>query len=151
MPEYSATLSSAQAFAKEDRLEEWVHLYLTHEGRNLPFSDGLKLTKRYYFGPAQYPLSLFTRCAGPEPEMKYRIDPDGWANRVSTLQNAIASEADLPPMIVNFTDGRFELNDGNHRHKAYENMGVEKVWVIVWITGEKEREEFRGKYCKVRP
>ena len=49
----------------------------------------------------------------------------------------------------------FELNDGNHRHKVYENLGIEKAWVIIWITEEAERDDFMEKYgeyvkeCKV--
>ena len=76
MLKYSATLSSAKAYADAGKLDAWIHLYLNEEGRNIPFSDGLKLFDRYYFSPAEFPVSLFKRCAGPEPEMKYRIDKD---------------------------------------------------------------------------
>ena len=41
---------------------------------------------------------------------------------------------------------KFELNDGNHRHKAYENLGIENAWVILWITEEAEKEDFLSRY-----
>ena len=85
MLKYSATLSSAKAYADAGKLDAWIHLYLNEEGRNIPFSDGLKLFDRYYFSPALFPISLFKRCAGPEPEMKYRIDPDWWEHKVKEL------------------------------------------------------------------
>ena len=155
MLKYSATLSSAKAYADAGKLDAWIHLYLNEEGRNIPFSDGLKLFDRYYFSPAEFPVSLFKRCAGPESDMKYRIDKDWWEKRVAGLEKSIQADPDMPPMIVHYADGKFELNDGNHRHKAYENLGIEKAWVIIWITEEAERDDFMNKYgeyvknCKV--
>ena len=155
MLKYSATLSAAKAYAEAGKLDAWIHLYLNEEGRNIPFSDGLKLFDRYYFSPALFPVRLFRRCAGPEPEMKYRIDPDWWEHKVKELEKAVQADPDMPPLIVHYVDGEFELNDGNHRHKAYENLGIEKAWVIIWITEESERDDFMEKYgeyvkdCKV--
>ena len=64
MLKYSATLSSAKAYGEAEKMDAWIHLYLNEEGRNIPFSDGLKLFDRYYFSPALMPLRLFRRCAG---------------------------------------------------------------------------------------
>ena len=155
MLKYSATLSSAKAYAEAGKLDAWIHLYLNEEGRNIPFSDGLKLFDRYYFSPAQFPIRLFTRCTGPEPEMKYRVDKDWWEHRIAELEKSVKADDDMPPLIVHYVDGAFELNDGNHRHKVYENLGIEKAWVIIWITEEAERDDFMEKYgeyvkeCKV--
>ena len=146
MLKYSATLSSAKAYGEAEKMDAWIHLYLNEEGRNIPFSDGLKLFDRYYFSPALMPRHLFRRCAGPEPDMKYRIDPDWFARHVEKLEQAIRQDADMPPLIVHYVEGEFELNDGNHRNKAYENLGVENVWVIVWITEEKEYQDFLARY-----
>ena len=155
MLKYSATLSSAKAYGEAGKMDAWIHLYLNEEGRNIPFSDGLKLFARYYFSPALFPVSLFKRCAGPEPEMKYRIDRDWWEQRVAGLEKSIQDDPDMPPLMVHYVDGEFELNDGNHRHKAYENLGIENAWVIIWITGKEELDDFMEKYggyikdCKV--
>ena len=86
------------------------------------------------------------RCSGPEPEMKYRIGKDWWDHRIRELEKAIPENDDLPPLIVHYVDGEFELNDGNHRHKAYENLGIEKAWVIIWITEKEELDDFMEKY-----
>ena len=146
MLRYSATLSSARAYAAAEKLDTWIHLYLNQDGRNIPFSDGLKLFDRYYIAPARFPAALFRRCAGPEPDMKYRIDPAWWERHVKELEEAIQTDADMPPLIVHYVDGAFELNDGNHRRKAYENLGVETVWAIVWITEKAELDDFMEKY-----
>ena len=146
MLKYSATLSSAQAYGQAGKMDAWIHLYLNEDGRNIPFSDGLKLFDRYYISPALFPIRLFHRCAGPEPEMKYQIDKDWWAIRVADLEKSIQNDPDMPPLIVHYVAGEFELNDGNHRHKAYENLGVENAWVILWITEEAEKDDFLLKY-----
>ena len=52
----------------------------------------------------------------------------------------------MPPLIVHYTRDGFELNDGNHRYQAYENLGVENVWVIVWITEEDEYQDYMNRY-----
>ena len=155
MLKYNATLTSAKAYADAEKLDAWIHLYLNEDGRNIPFSDGLKLTDRYYFSPALMPLKLFRRCAGPEADMKFRIDPDWFAYKVTELEKVIRENADMPPLIVHYTKDGFELNDGNHRHRAYENLGVENGWVIIWITEEEEYRAFLAQYgglvkdCKV--
>lgn len=146
MLKYSASLSSAIAYADEEKIDAWIHLYLNEEGRNIPFSDGLKLFDRYYIAPALFPLSFFTRCTGPEENMKYHIDEEWFKKHVSDLERAIETNPDMPPIIVHYCDGEFELNDGNHRHKAYENLGIDKVWAIVWITEESEYDDFMSKY-----
>ena len=146
MLKYSATLSSAKAYAEAGKLDVWIHLYLNEEGRNIPFSDGLKLFDRYYISPALFPISLFKRCTGPEPEMKYQIHPEWWAHRIAELEKSIQKDEDMPPLIVHYVDGEFELNDGNHRHKAYENLGIKDAWVIIWITEKEELDDFMDKY-----
>lgn len=78
--------------------------------------------------------------------MKYQIDKDWWAIRVAYLEKSIQNDPDMPPLIAHYVDGEFELNDGNHRHKAYENLGIESAWVIIWITEEAEREDFMARY-----
>lgn len=155
MLKYSATLSSAMAYAQNGKLDVWLHLYLNEEGRNIPFSDGLKLFDRYYFSPALFPIRLFGRCTGPEPDMKYQIDKVWWKQRVAALEKSIQADKDMPPLIVHYVDGEFELNDGNHRHKAYENLGIENAWVIIWITEDAELDDFTARYgeyvkdCKI--
>ena len=143
---YSATLSSARAYAAQGRLDEWLQLYLNGEGRNLPFSEGLKLVKRYYFSPARFPIDMFERCGGPEPGMKFKTNPDSWAARVAELETSIQNDPDMPPLIVHYVDGGFELNDGNHRWQAYKNLGAQSVWAIVWITEAAERDDFIAAY-----
>ena len=151
--EYQGTGSNARLCAQHGKLEDWVHAYLLSEdGHNKPFSDGLKLFERTYLGPMVMPIALFERISGPEEHMPYRIHPGWWEECVARLQEAIQNGADLPPMIVHYyipdgeTEGRFELNDGNHRWEACNRLGVETADVIIWITEKHECEQFLERY-----
>ncbi|MBO5734969.1 MAG: ParB-like nuclease domain-containing protein [Clostridia bacterium] len=150
--DYKCTLSSAREFASKNKLEEWVHAYLLSDGRNKEFSDGLKLFDRFFLGPIKMPLSLFTRCCGPEETMKWRVNEEWFEKHVSDLQEVIRREKDMPPLIVHYLaeDGKesFELNDGNHRLEAYNRLGIREYFVIVWITEKHEYDLFIEKYAR---
>lgn len=149
---YQCTLTSAKQFASKGRLEDWIHAYLLSDGHNREFSDGLKMFDRFYLGPMTMPLSLFSRCCGPEETMRWRINKEWFESHVNELQQVILSKADLPPLIVHYliedgqTEGTFELNDGNHRLEAYNRLGIKEYPVIVWITEQHEYEQFVKKY-----
>ncbi|MBQ8555592.1 MAG: hypothetical protein IJ438_06940 [Clostridia bacterium] len=149
---YRSTLSSAQEWARHGSLEDWVHAYLLSDGNNKPFSDGLRDIDRIFLGPMVMPLRLFHRCTGPEKEMRFRVHPVVWENHVQSLMEAIPRSPDIPPLIVHYlipegkTEGEFELNDGNNRFEAYTRLGIDKAWVIVWITDRDEYEQFIARY-----
>ncbi|MCE5236035.1 MAG: ParB/RepB/Spo0J family partition protein [Clostridiaceae bacterium] len=145
--EYKGTSASAGAYAKAERLEEWVHIYLQSDGHNLELSDGLKLHERYFLGPFRMPLAFFSRCCGPEETMRWRIDPAWFEKYVAQLMGAIKNGADLPPLIVNFADGGFGVSDGNHRLEAYSRLNIKEHFAIVWVTRREELDEFLGKYA----
>jgi hypothetical protein len=144
--EYRNTLSSAKAFAKNGKLEDWIHHYLNTDANNTAFSEGLKLFNRYYLGPIKMPLTSFKRCCGPELHMKWQVDRDGFEKRVSSLQKSIERDNDMPPLIIQYSYDGFELNDGNHRYEAYVRSGYNEVDVIIWITEKSDYDLFLEKY-----
>lgn len=144
--DYKCALSSAKEYSAAGKLEEWVHTYLLSDGNNKEFSDGLRLFDRFFIGPVKMPLKLFTRCCGPEENMKYRVNGEWFEYHVNELAEVIKKEKDMPPLIVHYVDGGFELNDGNHRYEAYSRLGIEEYYVIVWITEKYEYDDFIKKY-----
>lgn len=142
------TSGAAREFSRNERIEEWIHLFLRDEGGNIAFSDGLKKEKRIYIGPIKMPLHLFERCCGPEENMKYRIDQDSFECRVCKIRERMESGWDMPPLIINFSNNRFELNDGNHRYQAMISRGVDGCDTIIWITGDVDYQCFVELYSK---
>ncbi len=150
--DYECSLTSARAFAKAGKLEDWIHAYLLSDGDNEPFSHGLKLFDRFFLGPVTMPLSLFHRCCGPEEGMKWKVHPVWFEEKVQRLMQAIQADPDMPPLIVHYLfsekDGtpEFELNDGNGRFEAYKRLGITHAPVIFWITEPEEKEAFLAEY-----
>lgn len=144
--DYKATLSSAKAYAANGKLEKWIHEYLCSDGHNKEFSDGLKLFDRYFLGPVKMPLSFFKRCCGPEDGLKWQIPAEPFEKKVLSLMDVIKNKTDLPPLIVSYYNGEFELNDGNHRLEAYNRLGINEYFVIVWITEKDDYADFMEKY-----
>jgi hypothetical protein len=142
------TMRTAVEHARRGTLETWVHDYLRGEGRNLPFSDGLRLAPRQYWGPIRFPLARLSRCTGPEPEMQYQVPVHDFEPRVMNIQKALDAGAELPPLIVNYSSGKLQLNDGNHRWEALVRNGVESFGIVIWTTGEAEMDEFKERYRK---
>lgn len=50
--------------------------------------------------------------------------------------------------IFNFSNGKFELNDGNHRYQAMIDAGRSEGEVIIWTTGDEDMVQFRDIYNK---
>lgn len=146
--DYRSTLSSAQDFSMNGKLEDWVHAYLLSDGNNETFSRGLKMVNRFYIGPLKMPLSLFSRCCGPEENMKWRVNAAGFEQKVNKLEEVMKNEDDLPPLIVNYVDGRFDLSDGNHRYEAATRLGIKEKFVIIWITDKHDYDLFQTKYAE---
>ena len=143
---YKCSLSSANEYAQAGKLEDWVHLFLLSDGHNKAFSEGLKLFDRYYSGPLTMPLSLFSRCCGPEENIKYQVNAEWFEKRVQALMKTFLTNDDMPPLIVHFVDHGFELCDGNHRFEALTRLGVKEYPVIVWMTEKEEYAEFNEKH-----
>lgn len=144
--EYRSTLTSALEYAKNGQIDNWVQAYLVSDGDNQKFADGLRMVHRFYYGPIRMPLSLFVRCCGPEAHMKWVVDEKGFEEKVTSLVSAIQAGSDLPPLIVEYVNGDFDLSDGNHRYEAYMRAEVKSSHVIVWITGQTDHESFLSKY-----
>lgn len=139
-------IESAREYNNNELLEEWLHTYLLFERKNKAFSDGLYKEKRYYLGPIAMPLKLLKRSSGPEADMKWQVDAEVFEARVSDWQDKIRTNKFLPPVIVSYTDGGFEINCNSPLFEALIREKVTYFPVIVWSTKECDYKEFLEKY-----
>jgi len=135
-------LKNSLEFCQVHDVEAWVHAFLRNDGGNVPFSDGLKLEERSYIGPMTLSLNLFERCCGPEAHMKYIVDRDGFENYIGNMIKSFESGWEMPPLIINYSKGKFELNDGNHRFEALCRCNIQEYPVVIWTTGEEDKNQF---------
>jgi hypothetical protein len=133
---------SAQRYAREGRIEEWVHRYLTSGGwANPGFSEGLKKEKRWWVGPVEVELAALSRAVGTEPEREYQVDEEYWHWVTSRLAQTLTDPMSLPPLIVEYRDGVLSVRDGNTRHGAMRLKGWSKCWVIIWYNSERDYQQ----------
>ena len=126
------TLKSAMAYAANYDIETWVHLFLHGEGDNLGLSEGLKLRKRYWYGPIEIKTDLLERVVGPEPDMEYVENEDWWNANIDQICKRLKNGWDMPPLIVENRSGQLSVRDGNHRLGALQKLNHETCVVIIW-------------------
>lgn len=139
---------SAQKWAKEGKIEDWVHKYLLSGkgGRTNPeFSQGLKREKRWWNGPLEVALTELSPAVGTDPGMEYVVDRDTWHTRTSKLAKTFSNPLALPPLIVEYRAGELSIRDGNTRYGAMKLLGWTTCWVVVWFNSERDYEESKDK------
>jgi len=132
---------SAQKWAKEGKVEEWVHKYLlsVKGGKSDPeFSQGLKREQRWWNGPVELSLDDLSPAVGPDPGLEYVVDKDRWVAWTSRLAKTLSNPASLPPLIAEYRDGELSLRDGNTRYGAMKLLGWRTCWGIVWYNSESD-------------
>lgn len=128
------TLKGALQHGYEGKIEEWVHAFLSSDGHNPFLSYIMRQEKRYFLGPAVYRLDAFRRNCGPEKDMKYKVRKLSFEFMVESMTASIKSGWDIPPLIVNYENGEFDLSDGNHRYEALIRFGITHYYIIFWTT-----------------
>ena len=132
-------ICSAQRYAREGKIEEWVHKYLiVGKWANPGFSEGLKLQKRWWNGPVEVNLTDLSRAVGPELGMEHQVENDYWYDRISKMAKSMTNPLSIPPLIVEYRIGKLSVRDGNTRHGAMSLLGWLKCWVIIWYNTERD-------------
>ncbi len=141
---------TALAFAKQNRLEAWIHAYLlAGEWANPGLSDGLKLQRRWWIGPIELALSALVRALGPEAEMEYQVLPQNWDERTGRLAASLRDPLAVPPLIAEYRSGLLSVRDGNHRHGAMARKGWSTTWVIIWYNSEADYLTHRAQLAQI--
>lgn len=128
------TLQGALQHGYEGRIEEWVHAFLLGAGHNPFLSFVLSLKKRYFINPVIFRLNAFNRNCGPEPHMKYQVKKPGFEFIVANMMTSLKNGWDIPPLIINYEKGQFDLSDGNHRYEALTRFGLTHYYIIFWTS-----------------
>ena len=89
----------------------------------------------------EFPRAHFKDIKEGTPEYLYAendIDYFFWI--VENMKNSI-EDWDIPPLIVEYRDDKFFVNDGRHRLEMYRQLGVEVVDVVLWTTGKANKKK----------
>ncbi len=137
------TLAQAKAYHDNGEIEEWLQLFLRNDGKNIELADGLLFEKREYLGLYKLSMSFFKDIKQGAPEyLSAENDIKFFFWIVDNMKSSLKNW-DIPPLIVEYRDEKFFVNDGRHRLEMYRQMGVAEVDVLIWTTGEANRKKLQ--------
>ena len=137
------TLAQAKAYQDNGKIEEWLQLFLRNDGKNIALADGLLLEQREYFGLQKLNISYFEDIKDGAPEyLSAENDIEYFFWIVENMKNSLG-DWDVPPLIVEYREDKFFVNDGRHRLEMYRQLGAESVDVILWTTGEANKKKLQ--------
>lgn len=99
---------------------------------NVVLADGLLMEKREYLGLVKLDISILKEIKEGAPEyLTEENDKEYFFWVVENMKNSF-KEWDIPPLIVEFSNDQFYVNDGRHRLEMFRQMGMEKIDVVLW-------------------
>ena len=136
------TIEEAKEYSKRNKLDKWLQLFLRddsyeHASPNIPLADGLLLEERFFIGPILIDFDKINT-------IRIEKDIEDANDRLFYLQKESEilkdyNDYNMPPLIVEYKNDKFNLVDGNHRYSALKKLGINKYYVIIW--GNKNLEE----------
>jgi hypothetical protein len=138
------SLASAQRAANEGRLADWVFDLLGSPGSsNSALAAAFALSGATYLGPVRFALDRLTPMAGPVgDEVVVPVAAGVWESDVEAMEHSMEEGWHPPPLLVSYHDGRYFLEDGNHRYESLRRMGATHAWIILLFAGEVERDRY---------
>ncbi len=138
------SLKSARRAADEGRLGEWVDGFLASPGsNNATLGAALALRSTRYLGPIRFELERLTRMAGPEEdEVVVPIAEEDWESDVEAMEHSLERGWHPPPLLVSHHDGKYFLEDGNHRFETLRRTGATHAWAILLFSSEEDRDRY---------
>ena len=146
---YSQNCSCAVAYGEKQMLDLWLYTYLICNASAQAIVDELLPLEPIFIGPVLQHMSSFMRCCGPEEGMRYFEERERFELRVHQLMEAIVRGADLPPLLLHYCGGEFDLYDGAHRYEAYSRLGISQIPVIIWLRNQADKADFCRRYPPV--
>ncbi|MBO5282555.1 MAG: ParB N-terminal domain-containing protein [Lachnospiraceae bacterium] len=134
------TYEMALKYDKQGKIAEWLQLFLRNDGHNTALAEGLLREERCYIGLRQLPLALLDGIKSGAPEYLRDQDSIEYFFQVVDKMKQAHGSWDIPPLIVEYVENRFQVNDGRHRLEMYRQMGIAQAPAVLWTTGEPMRD-----------
>jgi hypothetical protein len=149
----NVSVASARRAADEGRLAEWVVDFLSSPGSSNPeLAVALAMRGTVYLGPIRMALDRLTPMAGPEgDEVVVSVPEEEWESEVEGMEHSIEEGWHPPPLLVSHHDGRYFVEDGNHRCETLRRTGARSAWTILLFPDEVERDRFVEEHRDLEP
>lgn len=130
------TYTIAREYDARGKIDEWMQLFLRNDGHNLALADGILQRERRYIGIRSIPLDLLAQIQAGAPEYLHDQDSIDYFFQVVDKMKQDCEKWDIPPLIVEYGENGFHVDDGRHRLEMYRQMGATHVPAALWTTGE---------------
>jgi len=142
--EETFSVASAQRAADADQLAEWVAEFLGSPGSgNAELAAALAMRGTVYLGPIRFALDRLTPMAGPAgDDVIVPVAKEEWESDVDDMVDSIEQGWHPPPLLVSHHDGKYFLEDGNHRCETLRREGNAHAWTILLFADAMERDRF---------
>lgn len=74
------------------------------------------------------------------------VAKEDWESDVEAMANSIEQGWQPPPLLVSHHDGKYFLEDGNHRCEALRRAGATNAWTILLFADEVERDRHLNEH-----
>ena len=81
--------------------------------------------------------------------MPFREPGELWERAVTFLSNQGATVEAFPPLLVRYEQGELVISDGNHRHAAFTQRGLDSCWIIIWYPNDVEFAHHEARGCEL--
>jgi len=138
------SLASAQRASVEGQLAAWVGNFLASPGSgNAELAAALAMKGTTYLGPIQFALDQLTPMAGPDgDDVVVPVAKEDWESDVGDMVESVEHGWQPPPLLVSHHEGKYFLEDGNHRCETLRRAGDSHAWAILLFADEIERDRF---------
>jgi len=142
------SLASAMRASDEGLLAEWVSDFLASPGSSNPaLAAALAMRGATYLGPIRFALDRITPMAGPDgDDVIVPVSKEDWEFDVEGMEQSVDQGWHPPPLIVSHRDGKYFLEDGNHRCETLRRAGTTEAWTILLFADEVERDRFLNEH-----
>ncbi|MDE7299326.1 MAG: hypothetical protein K2N94_10940 [Lachnospiraceae bacterium] len=135
------TCSAAREYEERGKISEWLQLFLRNDGHNTALADGLLQEERCYIGLKMLPLFLLDQIKSGAPEYLNDQDSIDYFFLVVDRMKQAYGNWDIPPLIVEYGENGFYVNDGRHRLEMYRQLGIPEAPAVLWTTGTRLRDQ----------
>ncbi|WP_042161159.1 ParB N-terminal domain-containing protein [Paenibacillus gorillae] len=136
----------AMEYSERGAIDVWLQLFLRNDGGNIALADGLLREDRFYFGPVLADISEFEIEEGAPSYLTEANDIQWFFHKVDKIKE-VYGDWDIPPLIVNYSGGKYEINDGRHRHEALRQMKIKHTPVVFWSSTEEDYRYIMNHYA----
>lgn len=140
------TLSCAKEYVQQNKLEDWVQLFLRGDGNNIELANGLKDNNFKYVNLVMINLNDLDVNAEVPEYLTDNSDKEWFNYEINEMIKKIVNGWDMPPLIVHFHKGIYHPLDGRHRNVALRKLGITLAPAVIIVNTEEDYQNYILEY-----